>query len=116
MILYALLNDETGILVSTELMLVVTLAFTAVAVGLAAARDALTHELHDVSEMIGTVSQSYNVTGIQKAKDSGEPHGSCSGFGFNDRADNCDCIGLEVVEVCGKVQYGSSTTESSTSL
>jgi len=95
-------NDEAGFIVSAELMLVITLMFCCAAVGWAAVRDALVNELNDVSHAIGSVSQTYNVTGFQKAKDLGKPHGSCTGFGFNDDADECDCKIIEYVDVCGK--------------
>ncbi len=97
-----LLNDESGFVVSAELMLVITLAFCCAAVGWSAVRDALVNELNDVSHAIGSVSQSYNVTGFQKTKDAGKPHASCTGFGFNDDADECDCKVIEYVDVCGK--------------
>ena len=97
-----LFNDENGFVISAELMLVITLMFCAAAVGWAAVRDALVNELNDVSHAIGAVSQSYNVTGFKKDKDTGKPHGQCSGFGFNDDADECDCKIIEYVDVCGK--------------
>lgn len=97
-----LLNDENGFIVSAELMLVVTLMFCAAAVGWASVRDALVNELNDVSHAIGAVSQTYNVTGFQKAKDTGKPHAMCTGFGFNDDADEWDCKIIEYVDVCGK--------------
>lgn len=100
--LRTLLNDENGFVISAELMLVITLMFCAAAVGWAAVRDALVNELNDVSHAIGAVSQSYNVTGFKKEKDIGKPHGECSGFGFNDDADECDCKIIEYVDVCGK--------------
>ena len=96
------LNDENGFLISAELMLIITLAFCMAAVGWAAVRDALAHELNDLSHAIGSVSQSYSVTGLSKEKDWGKPHAECSGFGFNDDADECDCMILELVDVCGK--------------
>jgi len=105
-------NDEAGLVVSAELVLVVTLIFTAVAVGLAAARDALTQELNDVSEMIGTVDQSYNIAGLTAPGNGASAnHGSNNGMGFNDRQDNCDCDPLTVVEIAGKTQNGSANTE-----
>lgn len=97
-----LLNDEAGFVVSAELMLVITLAFCCAAVGWSAVRDALVNELNDVAHAIGAVSQSYNVTGFTKAKNAGKAHASCSGFGFNDDADECDCKLIEYVDVCGK--------------
>ncbi len=99
-----LIRDENGFIVSAELMLVITLMFCAAAVGWSAVRDALVNELNDVSHAIGAVSQSYNVTGFKKAR-SGcgcEVHARCSGFGFNDDADECDCRIIEYVTVCGK--------------
>ena len=97
-----LYNDENGFLISAELMLIITLAFCMAAVGWAAVRDALVHELNDVSHAVGAVSQSYSVTGFKKEKNYGKPHGECSGFGYNDDADECDCKIIEFVDVCGK--------------
>lgn len=96
-----LFNDEAGFVVSAELMLIITLMFCATAVGWSAVRDALVNELNDVSHAIGSVSQTYNVTGFEKAKSVGK-HASCSGFGYNDDADDCDCKIIEYVDVCGK--------------
>ena len=98
----ALSSDETGFVVSAELTLIITLVFTSVAVGIAVVRDAMVTELNDVSEMIGAVSQSYNVTGLRKPRNSGKSHGECSGFGFNDHQDACDCQPVQFTEVCGK--------------
>ncbi len=99
-----LFNDEAGFVVSAELALIVTLIFTAVAVGVAVARDALVTEYNDISEMIGVMDQSYNVQG-QKVDDGGlgtKPHGQNKGMGYNDQADVCDCKAVEFPEVCGK--------------
>ena len=96
------LNDENGFVVSAELMLVITLMFCAAAVGWGAVKDSLANELNDVSHAIGSVSQSYNVTGIRKARSNGNFHARCSGFGFNDRADDCDCKGITLTSVAGK--------------
>lgn len=105
------INDENGFLVSAELMLIITLMFCMTAVGFAAIRDALVNELNDVSHAIGAVSQSYNVTGFQKAKKHGKPHAECSGFGFNDDRDECDCKIIEYVDVCGKDDPSSGPNE-----
>lgn len=97
-----LINDENGFLISAELMLIITLAFCGAAVGWGAVRDALVNELNDLSHAIGAVSQSYQVTGIEKRKDYGKPHASHAGFGFNDDNDECDCRVIEYQDVCGK--------------
>ena len=87
-----LLRDEAGFLISAEFTVIFTLMFCGAAVGFAVIRDAMVGELHDVSEAIGAVNQTYNVVGIQKPRlEEGEFHGRAAGFGFNDRADTCDC-------------------------
>ena len=102
MLVAKLLNDESGFILSTELLVIFTLMLCGTVVGFAVIRDSLVMELHDVSESIGAVSQSYNVTGIQKARDNGHFHARCSGFGFNDDADDCDCKGITLGSVGGK--------------
>jgi len=97
-----LIHDENGFAISSELMLIITLMFCAAAVGWGAVKDSLASELNDVSNAIGAVSQSYHVTGFRKNKQWGKPHAECAGFGFNDRADECDCQILEYVDSCGK--------------
>ena len=96
------LNDENGFVVSAELMLVITLVFCAAAVGWGAVKDSLANELNAVSHAIGTVDQSYSVTGFKKAKQGGGPHAHCAGFGYNDEADNCDCKVIKYVDAPGK--------------
>jgi hypothetical protein len=110
-----LLTDESGFVISAELTLIVTLIFTAVAVGMAVSRDALVTEMNDVSEMIGVTSQYYHVVGIRKSKNSGKPHGECSGFGFNDQQDICDCEPVTFTSVCGKDDPSGSGRDESQS-
>ena len=92
-----LLNDENGFIISAEMVLVLTIGVLSMVVGLTAVRDAVTHELNDISHAIGAVSQTYNVTGLEK-----DCHASIKGFGFNDDNDDCDCKVIELVDVCGK--------------
>ena len=106
-----LFNDEYGFIVSAELMLIITLMFCMAAVGWAAVRDALVNELNDVSHAIGAVSQTYHVVGFRKDKNYGKPHGECSGFGFNDDRDDCDCKPIEYIDVCGKDDLSNGTPE-----
>lgn len=100
--LRTLINDESGFVVTAEILVIFTLIFCATVVGFAVIKDSLAHELHDVSEAIGSVSQSYNVVGLRKARSNGNYHAQCSGFGFNDAADDCDCVGLTLTSVAGK--------------
>ena len=97
----ALVRDEAGFVISAELVLVLTIGVLSTVVGLTAVRDAVTHEMNDIAHSIGAVSQTYNVTGLQKGCHDGF-HASIKGFGFNDDADECDCRVIELVDVCGK--------------
>lgn len=110
------LIDESGSVVSAELILVLTITFCAAAVGLSTIGSAVVSELNDVSEMIGSVSQTYNYTGIQAPRDNGKFHGRCSGAGFNDRQDDCDCEGIVLVTTCGKTQTATVAASADTNV
>lgn len=97
-----LFRDEAGFIISAELVLVMTIAVLGMVVGLTAVRDAVAHEMNDVSHAIGAVSQGYNVTGLHKSRGGWDAHACLDGFGFNDDADECDCSVIELVDVCGK--------------
>ena len=97
--------DDSGFIISAELVLVMTIGVLAMVVGLTAVRDAVVHELNDVSHAIGAVSQSYTVTGLEKSRGGWghcDAHARIDGFGFNDNTDECDCKVIELVDVCGK--------------
>ena len=90
-----LFNDEAGFLISAELVLIFTVIFCGVAVGIVMVRDALVQELGDVSEAIGALNQSYSYRGVQGDNTLGDSvHGSCAGSGFADEIDDCDCKGV----------------------
>ena len=91
--LRTLLNDESGFLISAELVLIFTLVFCAVAVGVSVVKDSLSAELHDVSEAIGALNQTYITTGLQAAAQTGN-HATCAGSGYTDERDDCDCSPL----------------------
>ena len=99
------INDEAGFVVSAELVLIVTLIFTAVAVGMAVARDSLVSEYNDLSEMFGVIDQTFHVQGMEVGNGLPAPHpyhGNAHGFGYNDESDVCDCEPITYVSVCGK--------------
>ncbi len=89
-----LLNDEAGFLVSAELVLIFTLVFCAVAVGVGVVKDSLAQELGDVAEAIGALNQSYAVRGLEAPLEAAGNHATCAGSGFSDEADDCDCKGI----------------------
>ena len=108
--LRTLFNDETGAVVSAELILIITITFCAAATGWAAIASGVVHELNYISDMIGVVDQSYNVTAHATSSDSTKNHGECAPFGFNDRDDDCDCKGVVQLSTCGKTQDNSGTS------
>jgi hypothetical protein len=97
-----LAGDEAGFIISAELVLVMTIAVLGMVVGLTAVRDSVANELNDLSHAFGAVSQSYHVSGLSKERCSWGSHASISGFGFNDRADDCDCKPIDLIDVAGK--------------
>ena len=97
-----LMNDEAGFVISAELVLIFTLTFCAVAVGMAVIRDALVQEMGDIAEAIGALDQSYNYRAINASLENVGNHATCAGSGFNDQEDDCDCKGITLTEVNGK--------------
>lgn len=61
-----LFNDETGVIISAELILVLTLAVLAMVVGLSEVAIAVNNELNDISNAFGSLNQSYAYTGFHK--------------------------------------------------
>ncbi len=106
-----LFNDEAGFVVSAELVLVMTIAVLAMAVGLTAVRDSITSELIDISNAFGAVSQSYHTNTISKTKLAGKAHAAIAGFGFNDNEDDCDCRAATITDVCGKNDSSTGAPE-----
>ena len=98
-----LMNDEAGFLVSAELVLIFTLVFCGVAVGMSVVRDALVQELGDVSEAIGALNQSYSWRGIDPVDSVGGSHATCAGSGFEDQKDDCDCDEISFTAIAPKV-------------
>ena len=109
-----LLNDEAGFLISAELVLIFTLVFCAVAVGMATVKDSVVSELGDVAEAIGALDQSYNFRGNRAVSAGTVNHASCAGSGFNDENDDCDCKGIDHPTVCGKDDPSTSQTPEGT--
>ena len=85
---YRLLNDEFGVIISAELVLVLTMGVLAMIVGLSEVAIAVNTELNDISNAIGALNQSYAYTGFYKfyPKYLSFTSGSC----WIDFIDDCD--------------------------
>src|SRR5687767_11233455 len=76
--------EQTGAIVSAEVMLAASILVIGVIVGLKSVRDSVVTELADVAQAVANVSQSYHYSGV-------EGHGSESGGGcYEDKQDFCD--------------------------
>jgi Flp pilus assembly pilin Flp len=88
-LLSALWNDQSGMVISAELVLVMTVAVLAMVVGLSEVAVAVNTELNDVSNAIGSLDQSFSFTGFS-ACDNGKLKSFIAGSRFEDTHDNCD--------------------------
>lgn len=99
-----LFNDESGVIISAELALVLTIAVLAMVVGLSEVAVSINKELNDLSNAFGAMSQSYGFTGFVATKTKGGNTvnksyvaGSAWTDGHDDCDDNRDCCDM----VCG---------------
>lgn len=92
--------DQSGVIVSAELILIATILVIGMVVGLTTIRDQVVQELGDVAQAIANVNQSYSFSGVTGH------HSSTAGSIFIDRLDECDTnidpLGAEPVciEIC----------------
>ena len=81
---HRLWNDEAGLVISSELVFVTSIAAIGMIVGLSAARDGITSELADVGDAVTEYNQGYQVASIQG-------HGAAvAGTLYRDNTDFCD--------------------------
>ena len=84
-----LLNDESGVIISGELVIILTITVLAMVVGLSEVAVAVNTELNDVSNAIGALNQSYSFTGFA-ATGGAKSKSSFAGTTFIDSVDDCD--------------------------
>ena len=85
-----LFNDESGVIISAELALVLTIAVLAMVVGLSEVAVAVNTELNDISNAFGALDQSYSFTGFSSTKSAANLKNSAAGSKFADSTDDCD--------------------------
>ena len=91
-------NDEAGVILSAELVLIGTILVVGMIVGLVELQCSVVDELNDLGEAIGSVNQSYITSGLSSYKKRGGIKGATVGSVFTDRVDTCD--GNECSLVC----------------
>ena len=84
MVLKRLWNDEAGFVVSTELVLLATVAVIGLLTGIVSVGDGVVSELSDVAGAVQEVNQSYSFDGVIGH------NAATSGTQFNDQLDECD--------------------------
>ncbi len=77
-------REETGALISAELIIIFTILIIGILVGVKSIRDAIVTELADVAQAISNFDQSYFFGGV-----SGH-HAATGGGTFEDKPDFCD--------------------------
>jgi len=93
--LKALLHDETGAILSAELVLITTILVIGLIVGLSELQDAVVNELNDVGEAIGSLNQGYFYHGQSSKLGQGATlkaatYGSKFSADCGDHTDSCD--------------------------
>jgi len=85
-------NDESGFLVSAELVLLATICVIGLIVGMAEIQWAVVGELNDVADAIGALNQSFSFSGFTALKDQGGTGFKSQVFGsiFIDTVEECD--------------------------
>jgi len=89
--LKSLWNDESGVILSAELVLIGTILVLGMIVGLVELQCALVAELSDLSSAFGNLDQSYQVSGFASYKGGGKFKARTHGASYSDLADVCDC-------------------------
>ena len=87
----SLWNDESGVILSAEIVLIGTILVLGMIVGLVELQCAVVAELSDLSSSIGNLDQSYQVSGLASYKQNGGTKGRTNGASYTDLPDTCDC-------------------------
>jgi hypothetical protein len=89
--LKSLWNDEAGVILSAELVLIGTILVLGMLVGLVELQCSIVAELQDLSSAFGNLNQSYNISGFGSSKGANQFKARTYGARYNDQADVCDC-------------------------
>lgn len=88
--LQKLMNDECGLIISAELVLVLTICVLGVIVGLSSVVVAVNTELLDTAHAIGSLNQSFAIPGFRGCIKT-NPICYTVGCVNTDQPDDCDC-------------------------
>jgi hypothetical protein len=91
-------NDEAGVILSAELVLIGTILVIGMVVGLVELQCAIVAELSDLGDAIGNFDQSYQTSGLLSVKSTGGIKAVVFGSRFFDGPDICDCNAIIVCD------------------
>jgi hypothetical protein len=97
LMLKTLWNDEAGVILSAELVLIGTILVLGMIVGLVELQCAVVAELSDLSCAFGSLNQSYVSSGFVSYKKDGTPKAITFGGAYSDMMDECDCNGVQLI-------------------
>lgn len=102
-------EDDSGAIVSIELIIIVTIAVLSLVVGWSEVAHSVNTELDDIGNAIGHFNQSYFFSGFRSFKLFGGTKASFNGSAFVDFPDDCDhCSGFSTITCFGPgVGFGS---------
>ncbi|MEI8379800.1 MAG: hypothetical protein WCJ09_06705 [Planctomycetota bacterium] len=84
-------NDESGVIISAELVLILTITVLGIVVGLSSVVVAVNEELQDTAHAIGVLNQSFGFTGFAGCTKGANPISYTFGAVNTDGIDDCDC-------------------------
>ncbi|MEO1999693.1 MAG: hypothetical protein ABGZ17_30995 [Planctomycetaceae bacterium] len=104
-------SDDTGVVISAELVLVLTITTSACLVGLNEVGTGVIHELADISNSFGALDQSWQYLGmISRDPTSSKVKSRTTGGLFQDQQDECDSCSGSVNLVDSQVSIGHGET------
>ena len=96
--LKTLWNDESGVILSAELVLIMTILVLGMVVGLVELQCSIVAELSDLSSAFGNLSQSFSISGFASSKGNNQFKSRTLGARYTDNADTCDCdLNLSII-------------------
>jgi Flp pilus assembly pilin Flp len=93
--LKSLWNDEAGVILSAELVLIATILVLGMVVGLVELQAAVVGELGDLASAFGNLDQSYVTSGFDST-DGAHIKAFTRGAGFADEEEFCDCTDIDI--------------------
>ncbi len=91
-------NDECGVILSAEIVIIGTILVIGMMVGLVELQCAVVAELSDIGDAIGNLDQSYQTSGLSSYKSSGRIKAATYGSRYSDYPDTCDCNAILVCD------------------